>query len=379
VPTDVLILGAGFGGLELATRLSEEVAGEVQVTLVDQSEWFAFGFSKLDVMFGRTPPEEVRLHYRDIAKPSVDFKRERVLSIDPNRRTVLTSGGTYEADVLVVALGADLDPAATPGLIEGGHEFYSHDGAERVRGVLESFDGGDVVIGVLGGFFKCPPAPNEAALMLDAYLRGRDIHERSTIRLLTPLPMPIPISRKTSAEIVAALEERGIEYCPQSLVTHLDPGANVAHVADGRTFSYDLFLAVPVHRAPQVVEESGMTVDGWVPVDPATFETRFPNVFAVGDVTSAPVPRAGVIAEGEAGTVADVLISRIRSGGAQPEPYMGDAICYIEMGDDTVARVDVNFLRGPQPTAEFHAPSLDIAGEKRRFGATRRRRWFGVE
>jgi len=378
VPTEVLVLGAGFGGLELATRLSEEVADQVHVTLVDQSEWFAFGFSKLDVMFGRLPPESVRLYYRDMAKASVDFRQEQVQSIDPVARRVVTSGGTYEADVLVVALGADLDPAATPGLLEGGHEFYSPEGAERVRGILEAFEGGDVVIGVLGGFFKCPPAPNEAALMLDAYLRARGIRDASTIRLLTPMPMPIPVSRTTSDEILAALESRGIEYWPQSLVTHLDPGTKTAHVADGRTLSYDLFLGVPVHRAPPVVEESGLTVDGWVPVDPATFETKFPGVFAVGDVTSAPVPRAGVIAEGEAGTVADVLITRIRSGRAEPEPYAGDAVCYIEMGDETVARVDVNFLRGPEPTAVFHTPSLDIAEEKRQFGATRRKRWFGV-
>jgi len=379
VSTEVLIRGAGFGGLELATRLSAEVADEVHVTLVDQSEWFAFGFSKLDVMFGRTPPESVRLYYRDIAKPSVDFRQERVLSIDPEARRVVTSGGTYDADILVVALGADIDPAATPGLTEGGHEFYSEAGAAHVRGVLEAFDGGDVVISVLGGFFKCPPAPNEAALMLDSYLRARGVRDASTIRLLTPLPMPVPVSRATSAEIVAALEGRGIEYRPESLVTHLDPAAKTAHVADGSSLPYDLFLAVPIHRAPPVVEESGLTVEGWVPVDPATFETRFPSVFAVGDVTSAPVPRAGVIAEGEAGTVADVLILRVRAGGALPEPYAGDAVCYIEMGDGTVARVDVNFLRGPQPTAVFHAPSLDITEEKRQFGATRRKRWFGIE
>ena len=379
MPTEVLILGAGFGGLELATRLSEEVPDDVHVTLIDQSEWFAFGFSKLDVMFGRAAPEDVRLYYRDIAKPSVEFKNERVQSIDPQARVVVTDGGSYEADVLVIALGADLDPAATPGLEEGGYEFYSAAGAERVRDVLASFPGGDVVVSVLGGFFKCPPAPNETALMLDAFLRARGCRDASTIRLLTPLPMPIPVSRTTSGEIISALEERGIEFWPESVVTRLDPRSTVAHLADGRSVSYDLFLAVPIHRVPPVVEESGMTVDGWVPVDRATFETKFSGVYAVGDVTSAPVPRAGVIAEGEAGTVADVLISRLRRGGLEPEPYAGSAVCYIEFGDDTVARVDVNFLSGPQPTAVFHAPSLDITEEKRQFGATRRRRWFGVE
>ena len=376
--TQVVILGAGFGGLELATRLSDEVPDQVRVTLIDKSDWFMFGFSKLDVMFRRTTVEDVRLPYRNIAKPSVEFRQETVLSFDPSTRVVVTDRGRYEADVLVVALGADLDPGATPGLVEGGVEYYSPDGAERARGVLESFTGGDVIISVLGGFFKCPPAPNETALMLDAFLRAKGLRDMSTIRLLTPMPMPIPISSTTSAEIVSALESRGIEHWPQTWVTRLDPAAKVAHLKDGRTLSYDLFLAVPVHVAPPVVIESGLAVDGWVPVDPVTFETRFPDVYAVGDVTSAPVPRAGVIAEGEAGTVADVLIDRLRSAGGPPEPYQGAAICYIEFGDDTVARVDVNFLSGPQPTADYHAPSLDYAEEKRQFGATRRRRWFGL-
>jgi sulfide:quinone oxidoreductase len=378
VATQVLILGAGFGGLELATRLSDEVPDQVRVTLIDKSDWFMFGFSKLDVMFGRTTAADARLPYRNIAKPSVEFRQETVLSFDPATRVVVTDGGRYEADVLVVALGADLDPAATAGLIEGGMEYYTPEGAERARSALESFAGGDVIISVLGGFFKCPPAPNETALMLDSYLRARGLRESSTIRLLTPMPMPIPISKTTSAEIVAALESRGIEYWPATWVDHLDPAAKVAHLRDGRTLSYDLFLAVPVHVAPPVVIESGLAVDGWVPVDPMTFETRFPGVYAVGDVTSAPVPRAGVIAEGEAGTVAEVLINKLRSGGAAPGPYEGAAVCYIEFGDDTVARVDVNFLSGPQPTAKFNAPSLEHAEEKRQFGATRRRRWFGL-
>jgi sulfide:quinone oxidoreductase len=117
---------------------------------------------------------------------------------------------------------------------------------------------------------------------------------------------------------------------------------------------------------------------GFIPVDAATFSTRFPNVYAVGDVTSAPVARAGVITEGEAATVADVLSARIR-GGAQPAPYQGAAICCIEMGGDKIGRVDVNFLSGPGPTALFTPPSHELVEEKRQFGASRRRRWFGHE
>ncbi len=374
--TRVLILGAGFGGLELASRLSEEIPDLVDVTLIDQSNSFVFGFSKLDVMFGRQTPEAVRMAYRDIAKPSVDFRQETVLSIDPATRTVTTNADTYETDVLVVALGADLDPAATPGLVEEGTEFYSVAGAEHVREVLPSFEGGPAIISVLGPFFKCPAAPFETAMMLHDFLTERGIRDASTIKIISPMAMPIPVSPEASAGILAGLAERDIEWWPQSVVTSLDPVAKTATLRDGRVEPYQLFLGIPVHRAPAVVEASGLTVDGWIPVDPTTFATSFADVYAVGDITSAPVPRVGVIAEGEARTVADVLIHRIGDG-VEPEAYQGTATCYIEFGGAEVARFDVNFLSGPSPYGTFTEPSLELAAAKRDFGSTRRQRWFG--
>src|SRR6187551_1464895 len=157
--TSVVILGAGFGGLELATRLSDDLAGEVSVTLIDKSDSFIFGYSKLAVMFGLAELDGVRAYYRDITKDSVEFRQETITTIDPVARRVVTDGGTYDADILVVALGADLDPAATPGLQAGGYEFYSPEGADRARDAIMAFDEGAAVIGILGPFFKCPPAP----------------------------------------------------------------------------------------------------------------------------------------------------------------------------------------------------------------------------
>lgn len=372
----VVILGAGFGGLELATRLSEAVPDAVEVTLIDQSDSFVFGYSKLDVMFGRELPDAVKLYYRDIAKPSVAFRQETIQSIDPVAKRVVTDRGTYDADILVVALGADLAPEATPGVVEDGNEFYTVSGAERVRDVIPTFDSGDAIIGVLGGFYKCPAAPYEAAMMLHDMLVQRGVRDATTIKVITPMPKPVPISPEASAGILAGLTERGIEFWPETRVTSLDPATKLATLTDGRSVNYDLFLAIPVHKAPAVVEESGMAEEGWIPVDHTTFATRFPDVYAVGDVTSAPVPRVGVIAEGEAGTVAAVLIHRLQRG-EEPPPYPGIATCYIEFGGAEVAKFDVNFLGGPTPFGVFAEPSLELAASKQQFGATRRRRWFG--
>jgi sulfide:quinone oxidoreductase len=375
--TRIVILGAGFGGLELATRLSAEIPDLVDVTLIDQSDAFVFGFAKLDVMFGRRRLDDVRLPYREFTKPSVTFRQETVVSIDPDRKRVVTNAGRYDADILVVALGASLAPEATPGLLESGHEFYSPEGATRVREVLPRFEGGAVVIAVLGGFFKCPPAPYETAFMIHDYLTARGRRDATTIQLVTPMPKPIPISDDVSNAITAMMDERDIGYAHGTLATNIEPTTKTLRLRDGPDLPFDLLLGVPVHVAPPVVVDAGLTDDGWVAVDIATFATKFPDVYAIGDITSAPVPRAGVIAEGQASTLADVLIDRIKGGGTI-NPFVGDIKCYIEMGQDRVGLVDVNFLSGSAPAAVFTPPSLEGAEEKRRFAATRRERWFDI-
>src|SRR6202166_2532847 len=163
--TRVVVLGAGFGGLELTTILSEAFDEAIDIVLIDKGDAFVFGFSKLDVMFGRQLAAEVRHPYRDIVKPGVRFLQSTIRSIDPAARRVVTDAGSFDADIFVVALGADLDPAATPGLVEGGNEFYTVPGAFALRDVLPRFEKGPAIVGVTGKSFKCPPAPSEAALL----------------------------------------------------------------------------------------------------------------------------------------------------------------------------------------------------------------------
>lgn len=374
--TRVLVLGAGFGGLELATMLSEQLGEGAEVTLIDKNDAFVFGYSKLDVMFGRTTPGAVRLPYREIAKPGVRFRQETITAIDPETRRVSTDAGTHEAEILVVALGADYDFDATPGLAEAGNEFYSVAGAERLAELLPTFSRGRLIIGVCGAPFKCPPAPSEAALLLHDSLSARGVRGDCEISFVIPLGSPVPPSPDTSRALVAAFAERNIDFVPGVRVSSLDAARCVAVLADGRELPYDLFLGVPKHRAPDVVLASGMTEDGYIPVNPRTLETRFPDVFALGDVATVGVPKAGVFAEGAARIVASSVIARVRAGD-EPQTYEGRGSCYIEFGHGRVGRVDVDFLSGPKPTGTYNEPSTALVAEKEHFGSSRRARWFG--
>jgi sulfide:quinone oxidoreductase len=376
VKKHVVILGAGFGGLELATRLSDSLADDVRVTLIDQNESFSFGFSKLDILFGRKNAADVMLHYRDIAKEGVEFRQERVTSIDPETRRVTTELGSYDADVLAVALGADYDLAATPGLEQGGSEYYTVAGAERMRDVLPGFDSGRILIGILGQPFKCPPAPFEGALLLHDHLVERGIRADAEIRVIGPMAAPVPITKEVSQSILDALHTREIEYVPNQRVIELDTHSKQARLESGGAVAYDLFVGIPIHRVPAVVESSGLAVEGWVPVDHSNLATRFPDVYALGDVVSMPMAKAGVFAENAAVIVADDITARLR-GDVLQHRYEGAGSCYLEFGGGMVGKVEANFLGGPAPTATLVGPSRELAAEKEAFASTRRARWFG--
>jgi len=372
----VLVLGAGFGGLELSTLLSEKMGDKLDLTLIDKSDSFYFGFSKFDVIFGFKPASAVLLYYRDLVKPGVKFTQENITAIDPLAKRVTTDRAMHEADVLVIALGADYDMAATPGLTEAGNEFYTFAGAEKLRDALPSFSKGHVVVGVAAEPFKCPPAPSEAALLMHDHLVKRGIREACTISLVMPFGLPIPPSPETSKALLRAFQERNIKYIPKQVVKSIDPARKVAILDDGKELPFDLFLGIPKHRVPEVVEKSGMAPKGWIPVDRKNLKTRFPNVYAIGDVNGVGTAKAGVFAEAAARVAAESIIAEFEAG-QQPEPFKGAGTCYIEFGNDRVGKVDVDFFSGPAPYGSYTAASAELVAEKHQFAKSREARWFG--
>ena len=371
----VLVLGAGFGGMELSTLLSEALGETADVTVIEKSDAFIFGYSKIDVMFGRATPEAVRLPYRNFVKPGVRFVQETITAIDPAARRVSTTGGTHEADFLVVALGADFDLAATPGLAEDGNEFYSVAGASRAREVLFAFSKGPAIVGVSSFPFKCPPAPSECALMLHDYLTKRGVRGACEITLALPLSSPMPASADLSRDLVAAFAETGIRLVLGRSVRALEPGRKTAVLDDGTELPYALYLGIPKHQVPQPVLASGLAENGWVPITLRTMETHFPDVYAIGDMAATGLPKAGSFAESAARAAASSILAKLKGGEATPNSGTGS--CLVEFGDGRIGWADLDFLTGPKLTSIYHAPSVAGRAHKVQFGAMRRARWFG--
>ena len=373
----ILVLGAGFGGLELGTLLSEAFGDGIEVTLIDKADSFVFGFSKLDVMFGHAQFDTELLPYKKFVKPGVRLLQETIQAVDPVAKRVTTDRGTHEADFIVVALGADYDFDATPGLADT-TEFYTVPGATRLARILPTFTKGHVLVGICGAPYKCPPAPSEAVLMMHDYLTARGIRNDCTITLISPLGTPVPPSPETSRALLAAFAERNITFVGDREVKSIDTQRRMATTDDGREFPYDLFLGIPAHRAPKILEASGLTEDGYVPVKPRTLETRFPEVYAIGDCARQGTPKAGNFAEGAARAVATALIARLRNE-EPPVTHKGTGTCYIEFGGGRIGRVDVDFFSDPEgPTGTYYEPSAALRADKENFGSSRRARWFNL-
>lgn len=377
-----LILGAGFGGLTVATELRRLLGDSHEVALLDRRESFLVGLRKLWALFGLGTLEEGERPRSLLPERGVPFLRREVRELDPAERRVVTDDGTFDGDYLVVALGAEPRPDLVPGLAEHAHDLYDREAIPGLAATLDRFDGGHIALVIAGGPYKCPPAPFECAMLLDEHLRDRGIRDRSEISVSTFQPILLPNAGKEgSAWLGDQLSSRGIGFHTGRQVARVEAGRVV--FKEGEAQEADVLVGVPPHRPPAVVKESGLTSDGaWIAVDPATLRTSHERVFAIGDVTQIklanglPLPKAGLFAELEGHHVAAAIAADCGMG-PPPADFDGRGYCFIEMGKSAATRVEGDFFARPEPEIRVHDVSEAHAAEKRRFEKERIERWFG--
>jgi sulfide:quinone oxidoreductase len=377
-----LILGAGFGGIAVATELRRALGDGHEVVLVDRRERFAMGLRKIWELVDLGTIAEGSRSREQLSERGIRFLQGEIAFIDPEARTVTVEGETLEADHLVVALGAEQRPDLVPGLAEHGHDVWDPAGVPPLRRALDGFAGGRIAIVIAGAPYPCPPAPYELAMLLDERLRERGLRDRSELAVATVQPLLLPNAGKDgSAWLAEQLSAREISFKTGRKIERVEEGR--VGFADGE-LEFDLLVGIPPHRVPAVVESSGLSANGgWVSVDKGTLETAHPAVYAIGDVTQIklanglPLPKAGVIAEAEGRRVAAAIAARA-AGEAPPPPFDGRGYCFVETGGAEASLVRGDFFAEPEPRVELEPPSAEAAEEKRRFEAERLADWFGT-
>jgi len=375
-----VIVGAGFGGIAVADELRRLLGDEHQVVLVDRGEGFSMGLRKLWELVGIGTIAEGSRSRRLLASGGVEFVQASVEAIDPDARTVRSDRGSWEADFLVVALGAEPQAELVAGMAEHTYDVWEAARVPAARAALDGFEGGRVCVVIAGAPYKCPPAPYECALLLDEWLRQRRLRERTELVVSTFQPILLPNAgrggppgSKSSSPRVGSRPrpERGVERFQAGLVVYEDGELET-----------DLVIGVPPHRAPAVVAQSALAGDGgWVSVDLGTLATAYPGVFAVGDVTQIklanglPLPKASIIAELEGTRVAAAIAAKVR-GEREPAPFDGRGHCFIELGRSSATLIEGEFYAEPEPSVQIRQPSAANAEEKRRFETERLVRWF---
>jgi sulfide:quinone oxidoreductase len=376
-----VVLGAGFGGIAVATELRRLLGDGHEVVLIDRRDEFSMGLRKLWELVGIGTIADGSRPRRLLAGDAVRFVPASVEAIDPIARTVRCDGADLHADFLVVALGAEPRPDLIPGMAAHAHNVWDRTRVHEARAALEAFGGGRIAVVIAGAPYPCPPAPYECVLLVDEWLRDRALRERTELTVSTFQPILLPnAGSEGSAWLGEQLAARGIDARTGRKVERFEPGRVV--YADGE-LEADLVFGVPPHRVPPVVADSALTDDGhWIRVDPGTLATRFPRVFAIGDVTQIPLanglplPKAGVIAEREGVRVAAAIAAEVR-GGEPPAPFDGHGQCFIEMGRASATLIEGAFFAEPEPLVRLREPSAENAELKRDFEAERLARWFG--
>src|SRR5581483_681509 len=274
----VLILGGGIGGTVAATRLRRMLPREHRVVLVERESKHVFSPSFLWIMIGERRADQISRPMAALVKRGIEFIQGTIERIDPARRTITVDGKEFSGDYLIIALGADPAPETIPGLSQAGHNFYALSGAESLRDARLGVRAGRIVVLVSAMPFKCPGAPNEAAMLLEYDCRRRGVRDQVNIDLYTAEPGPMPVAGSTvSGALRRMIESKGIGYHPNHAVTAVDPAQRRISFANGATAEFDLLAYIPPHRAPQVGRDAGLFGEsGWVPVDRGTLEMKFP-------------------------------------------------------------------------------------------------------
>jgi len=379
----VLVLGAGVGGVVAANRLRRMLDKEHRVVLVDRSPIYSFAPSFPWVMLGQRKLDRISRDLRKLERKGIEFKAAEITGLDfDNKRVQTRDGEELSYDYLVVSLGVDYSSEEVPGLNHA-WTFYHAEGSEGLRDQLPKFSGGRLAVCVTAMPYRCPAAPYEGAMLLEHHFRKRKIRGDVELHFYSPEPVPLKAAGKEIGEgVLDLLRGQDIGFTGGVSLKSVNHEKGLLNFTDGSDAGFDMLVATPVHRLPNVLKGSALVNGGdWIPVDRETLATAAPDVYAIGDATVTPLangtqlPKAGVFAHGQAEVVARNIAAEI--AGSDPIwAFGGQGSCFLETGGARGAYITGNFFNEPDPAVVMRGPNRLWHWAKVGFERSWLWRWF---
>ncbi len=380
----IIILGGGVGGIVTANELSSHLTGEHKIILIEKNKEHTFAPSYLWLMNGGRKKEQISVPLKSLLKKNIETVHAVVDKIIPTQQKVKAGEHEYHYDFLVISLGADLAPEKIQGWDESIHTFYTYEGAVKLNEALKNFSGGKVAIVISSMPYKCPGAPHEGAMLVEDFFTAKGLREKVEISLFTPEPQPLPVAGPELGNAVKSiLDKKGIHFHPSMQLNSVDTKSKQLFFNGKDSFEYDLLIVIPPHQAAAVVRKSDLAnANGWLDVNPASLQTKYENVFAIGDTTSIPLPgrwipdkpmllpKAGVFSHLQAHVVAKNIVKKIKGQNAD-EKFWAEGYCMLEAGEDLAGFAYGDFFGEPHPKVQ-----LKKIGKKWHIGKVLFEKWW---
>ncbi|MFI5417187.1 MAG: NAD(P)/FAD-dependent oxidoreductase [Nitrososphaerales archaeon] len=375
----ILIIGGGFGGLAAANELRTNLPSDVKITIIDKKDYFMMDLVKLWIIKGTRKFETSKRPLNTIVKKGIDFVNEQVTSIDTSQKKVKTAAKEFSYDYLIVAAGVELAPEKIAGLTAHGMILYDLEHVSKIRQKILDMKSGKIAFAITGMPYKCPPAPFEAALIINSMLQEIGTRKNISIDFYSLGPITLPAAGpEVSKQLLDILESENIKFHGSHKIISVEQ--NTLKFEDQNSANFDLLIAVPPHKAPQIIYDTGLAREGMFILVKRDCKTQFDKVYAVGDVTNMmvtdklAVPKAGIFAEGQGVAVARDIISQIKKE-RNNSIFEGKGGCFVEMGT-TAGYVYVDMFAEPNPITRLDKPATEHMEEKEQFEKERLEKWL---
>lgn len=389
----VLILGAGFGGLTAATLLRKSLQKEVcEITVIDKNPYFMMGLVNLWILSGTRRLDNSQVALNKLESKGIKFLNDEIIRIDISQNSVITktNHNTLQYDYLIIALGAELAPKRIAGFEDNGSCFNIYDVQQvpSMREKILSLKSGSIIICVADIPYKCPPAPYEVSLLINDILIKNGTRDSIDLNIYVPTPISLPVAgAKMSQDVVNLLNDNHINFHPLHKIKKVLDKKTI-EFENGTKTSFDLSVIIPPHQVPQIIKNSDLLGDAnqhWIDVDKFTLRTKYKNVFAIGDVTeirldkSTTIPKAGIFAEGQAKVVSQQIINEIKNNNNNNKAltkFDGKGFCFMEIGDKKAGYIYADFYNEGGPTTRLDPPSGEFYQNKLNFEKSRLNEWL---